>query len=104
MHQTQFMQAMQTPCKLDGDIQHSLKRLPGAAFVKLSRINPLLETATLHILGKDQDLVTQGAEEPARHQVGVLGKVNPGLEFSQEIPPVGLFEALGAFDREPRGR
>jgi len=79
MHKTQFMKATQTPGKLDGDIEHSLKRLLQTAFIEPARVNPILETASLYILGEDQDLVTHGPEEAARDQVRVFWKVYPRL-------------------------
>jgi hypothetical protein len=96
-----LVRRVQAPGHLDGRVEDLLRAR------ELSAPDPLSQRAALDVLGEDRHPVADRAEEVAGGQVGVLGQVDPGLEFVEEAPALVLVAKVGfqdGFDREPLAR
>ena len=72
---------LQAPGELDGHVEDRLQTgQPIGA-------QPLLQRATLDILGEYVELIVLCLEEPARREIRVLGQVDPGAKLPEKENP-----------------
>src|SRR5580692_10256532 len=103
MDQTALMRVVQTPRKLDRDVEHARQRLLRASLVEPSIPNPLLQRAAAGILRKDPRNSAQPSHIVAADDVWMQPEVNPRFAFPFKVlgaayPAKGL--RLRAFHRQ----
>ena len=75
---------METPGRLNGNVQYPFQCLFGSSFVELFSLDPVLKTPPINILGKDDHLFTHASKKAAGNNMGMLGKVKPGLKLGKK--------------------
>ena len=103
MDQLFLMRIVQAPCKLNGDVQHSLERLGMPARIEPPVINPVFETAAFDVLSKDPRDTAERTYVVATDDMRMQAEVDPGFAFPGESLPLRVCLKPGGqwrFDRQ----